>query len=58
MIPASERKKQLAYAHRIIAMLGLDDHTYTHLTHRAAPHLLRFIQDLGDRRDVLGGRLR
>ena len=35
MIPASERKKRLAYAHRIIAMLGLDDHTYTTSLQRA-----------------------
>lgn len=30
----SNIRKNLAYAYRIIAMLGLDDHTYTHLSAR------------------------
>jgi ribulose-5-phosphate 4-epimerase/fuculose-1-phosphate aldolase len=49
MISASERKKRLAYAHRIIAMLGLDDHTYTHLTHRAINSDQFYIQPFGDK---------
>ena len=32
---AAVYKKQLSQAYKIIAMLGLDDHTYTHLSHRA-----------------------
>ena len=30
-----ERKKKLSYAYQILALLGLDDHTYTHLSIRA-----------------------
>jgi ribulose-5-phosphate 4-epimerase/fuculose-1-phosphate aldolase len=41
-------KEKLAYANRILAMLGLDDHTYTHLTHRADHQDAFYIQPFGD----------
>lgn len=43
---AKNKRKKLALAYQIIAMLGLDDHTYTHLTHRSCPYTF-FIQPFG-----------
>jgi ribulose-5-phosphate 4-epimerase/fuculose-1-phosphate aldolase len=34
-IPPQSTREKLAYAYRICAMLGLDDHTYTHLSARS-----------------------
>lgn len=34
-MPLQSTREKLAYAYRICAMLGLDDHTYTHLSARA-----------------------
>tara|TARA_B100001989_G_scaffold249772_1_gene225658 strand:- start:440 stop:1180 length:741 start_codon:yes stop_codon:yes gene_type:complete len=39
-------KTQLAQAYQIIAMLNLDDHTYTHLSHRACEQTF-FLQPFG-----------
>lgn len=46
----NQRKIDLSYAYRILAHLGLDDHTYAHLSMRAAddPHLF-YISPFGQR---------
>lgn len=43
------RKIDLAYAYRILAYLGLDDHTYTHLSIRAADPAFFHIYPFGSR---------
>lgn len=43
------RKIDLAHAYRILAHLGLDDHTYTHLSIRAADPSLFHIYSFGER---------
>ena len=43
------RKIDLAYAYRILARLGLDDHTYTHLSVRAADPSCFYIYPFGKR---------
>ena len=43
------RKMNLAYAYRILAFLGLDDHTYTHLSIRAADPSCFHIHPFGSR---------
>ena len=43
------RKIDLAYAYRILAHLGLDDHTYTHLSVRAEDPSCFYIYPFGQR---------
>lgn len=46
---SNQRKTDLASAYRILAYLGLDDHTYTHLSVRADDPCLFHIYPFGDR---------
>lgn len=43
----SQIKRNLVYAYHIIAMLGLDDHTYTHLSHRGSDQQSFYLQPFG-----------
>ncbi len=45
----NQRKIDLSYAYRILAHLGLDDHTYTHLSMRAEDPTLFYIYPFGQR---------
>jgi len=47
--PPDSRKIDLAYAYRILAYLGLDDHTYTHLSIRASDPSCFHIYPFGSR---------
>lgn len=45
----NQRKIDLSYAYRILAHLGFDDHTYTHLSIRAADPAFFYIYPFGQR---------
>jgi len=40
-------RRELAYAYRLLALLGLDDHTYAHLSHRTTNPAHAFILEFG-----------
>ena len=47
MTNSTTTRQNLAYAYQILAMLGLDDHTYTHLSCRASKPNTFYIQPFG-----------
>lgn len=47
MTNSTTTRQNLAYAYQILAMLGLDDHTYTHLSCRASRPNTFYIQPFG-----------